>query len=365
MAENPLQGDLSLTSFPRLLFHIWKRKKTGCLHLKTADGENGFVFKNGLIIVEKKGFPEDDFFKALVEKKILGPLDFENCLRYSGQKNTSLMRAFLEIHETSAAHLWEQMKEYLYNELFPFFNCSQAAFDFDAGHHFYDSDIYFQIPTQELILDGVRSMKNLELIKTMLPPLNTPVRAVQPSWSTELALSPADIYILNLLSENTTLAKVLKASNISQRESLTSIYTLYSLGFLIFSQKSSHDSFLDEYLPLDFEQIVSVFNTNCTHIYKYISKEIGPVSINVLKKCLEEIKPSLTPIFQKIELGTDGSVSLNANLRAKFTLFSLEEKRSFIENLNEILVAEVLAVKKVFGSEHESKIMKNLTIWKE
>lgn len=365
MTEHPLKGDLSQTSFPRLLFHIWKRKKTGCLHLEIPKSDFRLFFRNGSISAEKQHFSEDDFFKAQVEKKHLGPLDYENSLRYAEQKKTSLIKAYLEIHNASAGRLWEQMKDYLCGEFFPFFDDDRAAFHFDSEYHFPDSHVFFQIYTPLFILDGIRGMKNHKRITSFLHPLNTPVRVLSPSWSEELVLSSAEKYMMHLTAEYQTVEGALKNSDISEKESLISVFALACLGFLIFSQKPGHDSLLDEYLPLDFERILSVFNTNCSLIHKYISKEIGPVSVNVLKKCLEEIKPSLPPVFQKIELGPDGSISLNSHLRAKFKLFSHEEKRGFIEGLNEILAAEVLAVKRVFGSDHESKIIKNLVIWKE
>lgn len=111
---------------------------------------------------------------------------------------------------------------------------------------------------------------------------------------------------------------------------------------------------------LEFDKILDAFNDKFSYIYKYISKELGPVAFNVVEKCLEETKSHLSSLFQEIKFDREGRIEMNSILKANITYASQETKMSLIKDLNEILVAEVLAVKKNLGDDHESLLVKNL-----
>ena len=51
---------------------------------------------------------------------------------------------------------------------------------------------------------------------------------------------------------------------------------------------------------------------------------------------------------------------MDSLLKAKISLFSEEDRKVLLRDLNEILAAEVLAVKKTLGNEHESALIENL-----
>lgn len=116
----------------------------------------------------------------------------------------------------------------------------------------------------------------------------------------------------------------------------------------------------DKHPHLEFDKIVDVFNDKFSYIYKYISKELGPVAFNVVEKCLEETKFHLSPLFREIKFDAEGRIEINSIPKANITFASGEAKMNLIKDLNEILAAEVLVVKKNLGNEHESLLIKNL-----
>ena len=69
--ESWIRGNLSKTPLTQLLFHIWKKEKTGCLKIKDARVEKSLCFKRGNVTLERRSFPGKDFLESLVEKKIL------------------------------------------------------------------------------------------------------------------------------------------------------------------------------------------------------------------------------------------------------------------------------------------------------
>jgi hypothetical protein len=79
-----------------------------------------------------------------------------------------------------------------------------------------------------------------------------------------------------------------------------------------------------------------------------------------MEKSIEDIKPHLLQNFQKIQLGSDGKIDLNSVLKSNIIMSDRDSIQLIIKSLNEILAAEILAVKKSLGSEFESTLIKNL-----
>ncbi len=77
-------------------------------------------------------------------------------------------------------------------------------------------------------------------------------------------------------------------------------------------------------------------------------------------KSVEDVKPHLSPQFQKITLGIDGKIDLHSALKTNIVLTDRENIQSIIKSLNEILTAEILTVKKTLGNDFESALIKNL-----
>ncbi|MGZ7046046.1 MAG: hypothetical protein ACXVJK_06960, partial [Candidatus Aminicenantales bacterium] len=110
----------------------------------------------------------------------------------------------------------------------------------------------------------------------------------------------------------------------------------------------------------DMDKLFGVFNAKCSFIFKYISKEIGPVALSVIGNSLDDIRNRLDPAFQGLELKADGRIELKSFLKTNMNLIGDESRRNLLRSMDEILVAEVLAVKRTLGAGHESALVKGL-----
>lgn len=117
---------------------------------------------------------------------------------------------------------------------------------------------------------------------------------------------------------------------------------------------------LPDFSHAELNTILTAFNRKWLFVYKYISKELGPVAQNILEKSLEDAKARLSPLFQSVKLQSDGNIDTNSVLKAKFNFSSLGTKQTLLIGLNEIIVSEVMAVKKTLGDEHEAILVQNL-----
>jgi hypothetical protein len=108
------------------------------------------------------------------------------------------------------------------------------------------------------------------------------------------------------------------------------------------------------------DRIMGLFNAKCAFIFKYISKEIGPVAFHIIGKSLDEVRGRLDATFQTAELQPDGRLELKSMIRVSANIVGDDGRRSMLRSMDEILAAEVLVVKRTLGPEHESALVRGL-----
>ena len=75
---------------------------------------------------------------------------------------------------------------------------------------------------------------------------------------------------------------------------------------------------------------------------------------------LDEVRPRLAPPLQGLEIRSDGRVELKPFPVVALNSLHPDSRRALLDILSEILVAEVLAVKKTLGNDHEAAVVKGL-----
>lgn len=360
MEEIRLQGNLADIPFAQLLFIIWQREKSGCLKIRKDEVKKRLHFERGKIAAEQGSFPEKDFLQTLAEKNLLDSSSLEKHESPSTQKKSNLIKALIENNAFSSSRLWKLMEVYLKTDFFPLFNWPSGEYFFDPEHYPQESEILFSIQTLSFILQGVRRMENYDLVEAHIPPENSVIQILQPYYLNQIKLEPPEEYLLSLVEKKNDLKAIYESSQLGKKESQKILFGLFSLDIIGFSQQKTKENFHSEVSSVEFGKILDSFNKKCAYIHKYISKEIGPAALNVLGKCMEETKAYLSPLSQKIRLGAGEKTKINSILKANISLLSEEDKKNLLKDLNEILAAEVLAVKKTLGNEHEAALVKNL-----
>ena len=104
--------------------------------------------------------------------------------------------------------------------------------------------------------------------------------------------------------------------------------------------------------------VVDSFNQMYGYIFRYMVREVGPIAENVLEKYVGDLRDrggpcSPRPSCRRTARSIAASVERNLNKVAE------EQRRStLVDALNELLYAELLAVKRTLGAEHEASIVR-------
>jgi hypothetical protein len=360
MAEELWHGNLTTTSLPQVIFRIWDKRDSGRLTVQSEEARISLYFINGDMALAEGTFSAEGFLKKLLSIQALTALQAEDCAGFARENSVSYPRALIERGIIPPSGVWESLAEFWMEELFAVFDWTGADLTFDPGATVPDAQVYALVPTPAIVLRGIRRMKKIDLIGAYLPAETEALQLLSPVHADHLHLAPHEKYVLGLLRVTPRLSDLYAQSQAGKRETQKAVFAFITLGLAGLSPTPNQAKPSPELTSAGLEKIWSDFNDKCSYIYRYISKEIGPVGLSVLEKSLEDIRLRLAPPFQGLELRADGRVEFSPFPLMSLALFTEETRKYFIRVLNEILTAEVLAVKKALGNAHEAGVVKSL-----
>ncbi|MEE9500750.1 MAG: DUF4388 domain-containing protein [Candidatus Aminicenantaceae bacterium] len=355
-----MHGKLGENHFSQLLLRIWKTEGSGRLEITKKSIDKRTAFHKGQLVIIKDFLDEEAFCDSLHKTKVLDSPSLKRCTKHAKDHKTSLLKTLIELAILTPVQLWDALEEYQREDLLPVFDWEQGEYFFDTEKPIHEHKILLRIHTPGFILDGIRHMKNEALLKSLAPEESKPVERLFPDSPESITLSTPEMYVISLIDTPKSLKHIYTTSELGYGETQKIICSLISLGFIGFPQKKKAGQVSPEIPKSEIYRILELFNEKCSFIFKYISKEIGPVALNILEKCLEDAKPSLSPIFEKARLGPAGKVETKSILKGGISLSREEFKVQVLNGLNDILVTEVLAVKRTLGNEHESTLVNHL-----
>jgi len=360
MNENFWRGDLGSTPFPQVLFRLWESRRTGALKISLEEGDKTVFFNRGELALAVAALSDIGFQRRLLAGRVLTALQVEDGASHARQNGVPLARALVEREILPARRVWDLLAEFWTEDTFPLFDRAQGEYAFDPEAQLPEEMTFAALPTLPFILRGIRRMKNHRLIEASLPAETETIQVLAPAQADFLQLEPHEKHVLKLMVQSPRLGDLYTLSLAGKRETQKVVFALIHLGLAGPPQPRNKVKSPGETPSAGLEKTWNDFNDKCAYIYKYISKEIGPVALSVLEKALDEVRMRLAPPLQGLHLRPDGRVELKPFPLFSFSLFNEESRKNFLRLLNEVLAAEVLTVKKTLGNAHEAAVVKNM-----
>jgi hypothetical protein len=173
-------------------------------------------------------------------------------------------------------------------------------------------------------------------------------------------LEPYEQHVLALVDGERSAVEICRDSEIGDNETLKVLYGMQCIGVVRAKGKKVHT--LDQdFVPEDTTtSLMNSFNGMYGAIFKHMVKEVGPIAENVLEKYLGGLREQRKDVFLSVKLQKDGTLD-SAAIERNLNKFPEEERRTrLVDGLNELLYAELLAVKRTLGAEHEATLIKLL-----
>jgi hypothetical protein len=356
----PGEGSFSDTPFARLLFELWSEPRTGRLTASTPAASRALHLENGDVVVEREGFEESAFLETLAKKRVLAADQVRRIERQARTEKTSALRAAGELGFLSAYPMWNLLESFYARRLFPLFDAAEGGWTFTAEERPAPRDRWGLLAAPELVRQGIRAMQNESLWVRFLPEPSAPIQVGAPACLHKIAWEPYERYALHLLGCVPDMKSFLGLCEFGRRDAYKVLFAFFCLGVLRPAESRSKTRPVGSDAPAIAGRALEALNEKCAFVYKFITKEIGPLGRTIVARVLEELKPGLGPRFQNLILLPDGRIEADAPVAHNAGRLPEELTKALIKGYEEILVAEVLAVRKSLGARHETALVQAL-----
>lgn len=357
----PIAGHLNEFDFATILAQMNGQALDGQLKIATARFNKTLWLKNGRIVFAQSSLAEDSLGRFLLGRGVIDEALFEKSRRHMQKNKTRHGRALLEMGVLTPERLWTEVAAHLRAIVFSLFILRTGKYDIGPLPENENENIILDVPLPEVILEGIRSIADPGFIEDRFAE-NMVLYPAPPISHFPVALKPFEIHVLSLVADATTPAAVVQKSELLRFETLKILYCLLKLELICDRKQPSRQPTPTaiHQLPTtftSFEETLQYYNAKFEYIFRVLSKEIGPVAHSILFDSITAISESIHPCFQNLEIGGDGRIDEKSIMKSIWYENFNENSNEFLKGLEEILYAEIYAVKRHLGKEHEKSIL--------
>ena len=361
MATLPISGNLAEFDVATILAAMNCQEQDGQLNISTAAFCKKLRIENHRITFAQSNLPEDSFGCFLLRRKIIDSAMLEKSRTYKHKHKIRHGRALLEMGHLNPEQLWTEVSAHLRAIIFSLFPLTSGQYDIGAQTKNKSENIALDMPIPEAILEGARQIQDQPFIESKFSENMALFPAASPNFFPP-ALKPFEAHVLSLVAEGSSLAEIIVKSELLRLDTLKILYGLLKLGYICDCRQPVRQPTPNSthYFPTtftSFEGILQYYNSKFEYIYRVLSKEIGPVAQSILFEAITTIIESIPACFHNLKITAEGRVEEKSILKNTWYENFEEHNKEFLKGLEEILYAEIYAVKRHLGKEHEKLIL--------
>jgi hypothetical protein len=352
-----LKGQISQLPLPDMLQHLRESKATGILSLVSGGARKALYIKVGRVVFASSNLPNDRLGELLLREGKITVEEYEASIR-AISKGKRQGRVLVEMGALSPKDLWEGVQSHIREIVYGIFQWDDGQFHFEESTLPEKERITVDLDIQDLILVGIRRVDAAGAIQARYPEGDQVLE--RGSGETPTSLEPYETHVLGLVDGERSVLEICRESEIGDNETMKVLYAMLCTGLIRVKGKKVR-ALDQDFVPEDtLYSVLASFNQNYAFIFKYMVREVGPIAENVLEKYLNGLRENRSDVFAGVKLMKDGTLD-PAVLERNLNKFPEEERRGrLVDGLNELLYAELLAVKRTLGSDHEANIIRAL-----
>ena len=350
-----LKGQIAELPVPEILQHLSLTRATGILTLVSGGARKALYMNEGRVVFASSNLPNDRLGELLIREGKITVEEYEASIR-ALSKGKRQGKVLVEMGALTPKDLWEgvqlQVKEIVYS-IFPW---EEGTFHFEESSLPEKERITVDLDIVELVLVGLRRVPSGGRIQSRYPEQDLVLETLAGAGGP--TLEPYEHHVRELIDGERSVADISRESEIGDSETLKVLYTLLASGLARVKGKKVRT--LDQdFVPQDTATaMLDSFNQMYGYIFRYMVREVGPIAENVLETYLGGLRDSRKDVFAGARLQKDGTLDPAAVERNLNKLPDEQRRASLVDALNELLYAELLAVKRTLGAEHEASIVR-------
>jgi hypothetical protein len=355
------KGKLSILSLPDILEFLNANKKTGLLILKNNNQKKEIFLRDGNVIFAASNLAEDRLGDLMLKEGKITKEHYDKSVELMAGKSKRQGKILIEIGAIEPKDLWFWINKQIKKIVFSIFEWTEGEFYFSEGDLPSQENITADVSIPELIIEGIRNIKNYECIEKRLP--SPDLIFIQTTNIPPIELEPHEKHVLSLVDGSRSVQDICAISEIGDKETLKTLYMLLSIDLIFIKGRKSEPPIIS--LPLSQKKAISIiknYNKLFSFLYRYMYREVGPIVEYVLRKYLNEFCNPEENIITAMDLQEDGTFNEENVYNNIINKYGSVNQERLYKNLEEILYAEILAVKKTLGKDHEKVVVDTLKI---
>lgn len=229
-----MNGQLNEKPFPELIREVRVSRRSGVLRLSQEKVMKAVFFENGLPVFAISNLKSEQLGELLVRIGKINREDFERASALvKANKGKRLGTILAENGFIDQAEIIPVVRQQVSEIIYSLFEWETGEYIFDEKVRA-DSDIKLNTFTPEIILEGVRRIKNESLIRAIF---NDKGRKVQPAKDPQLRfqgvnLLPAEAFVLSRVDGPLAIEEILAMGGLPENETLRALCGLVSAGII-------------------------------------------------------------------------------------------------------------------------------------
>jgi hypothetical protein len=352
-----LRGSLARLALPDLLHELDAAGATGILSLTSGGARKALYLKDGRVVFGASNLPSDRLGEVLLREGKITPDENESSVRALAQGRRQ-GRVLVEMGALSPDELWWAVQTQVREIVFSVFQWDEGQFHFEESVLPEREKITVDLDVTSLVLEGVRRMDLAGVVRARHPDGYLVVeRGDAPP---EGLLHPWEEHVLTLVDGEKSVVELCHESEVGEGQTQKALYAFLCTG-IVRARGRKVRALDQDFVPEDSQlALLDSFNRMYRHVLAYMVKEVGPIAENVLAKYLNTVRESRPEVLSGVPLRKDGSLDEAAVERNLGRLAEDRRRPALVDALNELLYAELLAVKRTLGADHESAIVRDL-----
>lgn len=350
-----LRGRLSDVSLPEMLIFLKVSQKTGVLSFVQTGVRKALFFLEGRVVFAASSLSQDRLGEVLLRG---GKISADEYLRLSqrirgGQR---LGKAMIESGVLAPRDLWWGIEQQVREIVWSLFSWEEGSFQFEESDRPRGEKITINLEVEALTVEGIRRISGTGTISNHFVPVDTILERT--AKLSPVPLEPYEEHVLRQVNGKKTVAEICKDSEIGEAETRKVLHTFMAVGVIAVKGRKQAPLDPEAIERADYRGMVELYNQMYKYLFRHMSGEVGPIAEIILEKYLGELKGRPHSLFERVRLRRDGSldpqqIELNVTRVKPF-----ERRNRLVEALNELLYAELLAVKRTLGTSHEAQLIK-------
>jgi len=364
----PSQGDLSKNRFQEVVAFIFKEKINCSLKINYNNHTKTIYFRNDEIFFAESSNREENFGNFLIKKGIITKDQFDLASVYMKDNGIRFGRSLVKIKVFTYENLFHWVEEHLRW-------IALSCFEIDKGKYLIDSldlkkmeNIGLNLDVLRFIVTGFRYLNDYSYIRELIEKVDD-IYLINPELISLMDLKKFEFHIFDLLKTNNRVSDILEKSELSSDDTYKILYMFFLTG-VISEKKTGIGKDIKNTLNIvssprffsSYNEALKYYNSKYEMIFKMLSKEIGPIAISILSGAIESISEKLPSYLKDITIKATGKLNEDQILKKVWYNDFEENLPFFLKGLEEILYAEIFAVKKNLGVDYEKQILKWINI---